>query len=52
VTGYDDFEPEDVWDAGDPPDVQLRNIIRRVLLMLEDLRTVHRRLADADDDDG
>jgi len=32
VTAFD-FEPEDSWDALDPPGVQIRNLIRRLRLV-------------------
>jgi hypothetical protein len=33
VSAFGDWEPEDSWDAGDDPDVQLDNLRRRVLLL-------------------
>lgn len=33
MTSFDDWEPEDAWDASDDPDVQLENLRRRVRLL-------------------
>lgn len=33
-----DFEPEDAWDASDPPRVKLANVLRRLRLLDGDLR--------------
>ena len=34
MTGFD-FEPEDAWDATDPPALQLVNIARRLLAVAD-----------------
>lgn len=34
---YGDTEPEDAYDASDPPKVRLRNIIRRLALLRSDV---------------
>lgn len=33
VTGYGDAEPEDAWDAGDPPSILVENLCRRLELV-------------------
>lgn len=33
MTVYGDAEPEDSYDAGDPPDVIVRNLVRRLDLL-------------------
>jgi hypothetical protein len=34
---FGDDEPEDAWDATDPPKEQIRNLLRRVALLREGL---------------
>jgi len=43
---FGDSDPEDAWQADDPPAEQIRNIIRRLVLALEDLRHIQRRVDD------
>lgn len=33
VSSFGDAEPEDAWDAGDPADVKLANLLRRLELL-------------------
>jgi hypothetical protein len=47
---YGDAEPEDAYDASDPPLVQLGNVLRRLELALDDLHQVRARLQPGDDD--
>jgi hypothetical protein len=64
VTDFGDFNPEDAWDIGDPPEAKARNLARRIefadglprpvspvvliLLLLVYVRMNEKRLADGD----
>lgn len=37
---FGDDEPEDAWDATDPPKEQLRNLLRRVILLRSSLDAI------------
>lgn len=40
MTVFGDDEPEDAWDAGDPPVIKLGNIARRIALLRAGLDAV------------
>lgn len=64
MTDFGDFDPEDAWDAGDPPEAKARNLARRIefadgmprpvasvvliLLLLVYVRVMEKRLKDGD----
>lgn len=47
MNGFGDFEPEDAFDATDPVDAQLDNILRRIWLVVAVAR-LRRRLSGHD----
>ena len=53
MSGFGDYEPEDAYDASDPPHVRLANIVTRLRLLIGinvlQMRD-HQRLAEAIED--